>query len=125
MTSWVDRYRSTVSWGDEITADTIAGVPCCWVEASGQRVYFTAGTVADLHGALAQALTVQRNTQSHGQVLFVDEHATAYQVEEAMHAMADAGIGCGFIEAEPSVHQHALLDRCSEGTLLPSLLNQP
>ena len=57
-------------------------------------------------------------------MLFLDEEATAYQVEEACHVLAAAGLGCGFLEPQPAVLHHGLLLRASEGTLLDSMVQK-
>jgi hypothetical protein len=129
MADWIDRYRASVSWGDQIHADLLwpSNTVCCWVPATieGQRHYRIPGCLANIPAAIA---TAQQALQAPGcrsaTVLFLDEEATPYQVEEACNLTAAAGIGCGFLEPQPEVLHLGLLTRASEGTLLEGMVQK-
>ena len=123
---WVDRYRASVSWGDQIHPDllTPGNTVCCWVPSTieGERHYRVPGWLNAIPAAIA---TAQQALEAPGcrsaAVLFLDTEATAYQVEEACHALAAAGLGCGFLEPKPAVLHHGLLLRASEDTILETV----
>lgn len=120
MANWLDSYKESVSWGDQIHAETVDGIDCCWVEVDGKCVFSVPGTLDDVPGSIANAVAIKQAFDCDCRVLFADEEATQAQVEQAMHATAHEGIGCGFIEPRPSAYYFHLLDLYSEGTLLES-----
>jgi hypothetical protein len=124
MADWLDAYRASVGWGDEIIAAYIPqhDLACCFVNHDGEHFYEVPGTLKDLPKAFRDAAIVIEATSCRVGVLFTDEDATAAEVEEALVTLADAGIGCGFIEPKPRVHQYALLNRYTEGGLLKEAL---
>jgi hypothetical protein len=124
MTYWVDRYRESVSWGDQIHADLVplTGEQCCWFTHSGGRQYMTPGFLGpQLAESLARAQRCRIATGTPTAVLFLDEEATSYQVEEAAYTLCQAGLGCGFLEPQPQVKYLMHLERASEGTLVDLL----
>lgn len=123
--SWIDRYRGSVSWGDQIHAETLPdGSPCCWTEIKGGRFYTVPGFLGDLHGAIDRAQQTQHMPDCNLAVVqFLDEDATDFQVEEACHVLAAAGLGCGFLEPRPRVRHHLLLERASEGTIFDRIFD--
>lgn len=123
MSTWLDSYRASVSWGDQIHAATIAGVECCWHEVKGERVASVPGSLDNITDAIRRATTVQRAINSACRVLFTDETATEAQVEEAMYETATCGVGCGFIEPLPSVYFYGLLEKFSEGHLIDGIIH--
>ena len=120
MADWIDAYRDSVAWGDEIISVYIPqhDLSCCFVNHGGDHFYEVPGTLKDLSKALRDASKARTATSCQVGVLFTDADATAAEVEEAMVTLADADIGCGFIEPKPRVHQYALLNRYTEGGLL-------
>lgn len=121
MADWLDAYRDSVSWGDQINAHTHpSGIDCCWVEVHGRRVYSIPARLDEIGIASLNAVTIKLDTGCDVRVLFTDDTATAAQVEEAMNVLAQQDIGCGFLEPIPQVHFYGLLSLMSEGTLLES-----
>jgi hypothetical protein len=127
MADWIDDYRETVSWGDQIHADHVPpdGELCCWFPYSGGRHYTTPGWLGSgLAESLARALRCLAATGTEVSVLFLDRQASAYEVEEALWVLSDAGIGCGFLEPQPKVMHYGLLERVSEGCLIKDMLQR-
>lgn len=125
MTNWLDEYRDSVSWGDEIvysltyTRDgQLRPIECCFFPANDTYVYVVPGKLSDLNQALTDAAVVKANSNCLTNVLFTDDTATEAQVEEAMTVLGQKGFGCRFLKAQPDVLHLGLLDRMSEGTLL-------
>ena len=124
MADWLDAYKASVGWGDEIYPDVLfpSGVECCWHEVDGIRYYDSPGTLSDITTAIAFGQAVHAAKGQKTCVLFIDEQATEAQVEEAMHRTCDVGLGCGFIHPKPATLQYKLLSKYSEGTLLEAAL---
>jgi hypothetical protein len=124
---WIADYRASVSWGDQIHADRVpsTGEQCCWFPYNGGRHYTTPGWLgAGLAESLARAIRCRAATGTKTTLLFLDQHATDYQVEEALWVSSRAGVGCGFLEAQPMVLYSGLLLRLSEGCLLEEALHR-
>ena len=123
MTTWIQRFRNSVSWGGDITAALLPdGTPCCFMTLDdgqdGQHVWVS-GFLGDIPAAIAKAQqAAQASDCKTVTVLFLDQQATAAQVEEALHLVAYGGAGCDFLEVQPRVLCDGLLLRMSEGTIL-------
>ena len=124
MADWLDAYKASVGWGDEIYAEVLfpSGAECCWHEIDGVRYYESPGTLSDITTAIAVGQAVLAATGQKTGVLFIDEQATEALVEEALHRTCDADLGCGFIHPKPATLQYKLLSKYSEGTLLEAAL---
>ena len=124
MADWAQDYKDSVAWGDEIEQGVLIGrgIEYCRVDVDGVDYYDVPGHLTDITKALADAKAVEDATGGKVAVLFLDKQATEAQVEEAMHRACDVGIGCGFLEAKPKLHQYGLLSKYSEGTLLEQAL---
>ena len=123
MTSWVDRFRASVSWGDQLTAALLpCGTACCSMPMNDGLHFWVPGHLADLSGAVASARQALQSPGCSGvTVLFMDRQATAAQVEESLHLVASSGAGCDFLESQPRVLRDGLLSLMSEGTILDNL----
>ena len=123
MTDWIDRFRASVNWGDEIHAGTLPdGCSYCWVKLGDGCHAWVPGTLKDLPGAIALAHQAMRMSARRSvTAMLLDQQATDYQVEEACHLLARAGVGCDFLDVQPRVLRDGLLLRMSEGTLLDSM----
>jgi hypothetical protein len=123
MNNWVDDFRASVMWGDQITECHMPNdPPCCSVWLDDGMHVWVPGELSDLEGAGARAELARRSFDCRGvTVMFLDEQATAAQVEEALHAMAARKAGCDFLGVQPSIHRSGLLLLMSEGTLLDGL----
>jgi hypothetical protein len=123
MTDWIERFRASVGWGDEITEGILPdGTPCCWVLMDDGMHAWVSGTLQDLAAAITLAQQALGCLNCSGvTVLLLDQHASDYQVEEACHLLAKAGAGCDFLAAQPRVLRDGLLLRMSEGTILDHL----
>ncbi len=81
--------------------------------------FWVPGLLDDVSGALSLAEQALGLPGCSGvTVLFLDQQATAAQVEEALHLVAQAGAGCDFLEPAPRVLRDGLLQRMSEGTII-------
>ena len=89
--SWVDRYRDSVSWGDEIHSDD--GDRSCWVVVDGVRRYARSGYFQNRERACRVALARAHQLQtSHMRVMWLDDRLTAAQVENGSFSVVDYGI---------------------------------
>ena len=125
MSDWIDRFRSSVDWEDQVIAYLLPeGTPSCLVQLSDGPQVWVHGLLADLPGAVGRARLAREsldcsNIACRGvTVMFLDEQATAAQVEEACYVLARAGFSCDFLEVQPRVLRDGLLLRMSEGTVL-------
>lgn len=124
MQDWIDRFRESVGWGDEIHASRLSdGAKYCWILVEQGWHAWVPGLLEDLPGAITLAQRVMRCPGCYrAAVVFLDKEATEYQVEEACHRLAAADVGCSFLEAGPQVLRDGLLLRMSEGTVLDRAL---
>ena len=115
---WIADYRASVSRGDQIHADRVpsTGERCCWFPYNGGRHYTSPGWLgAGLAESLARAIRCRAATGAETSVLFLDQQATDYQVEEALWESTRAGVDCEFREVQPQELYYELLERLSEG----------
>ena len=130
--TWLDKYRDSVSWGDDIRAEKVSTrdgsygpVDCCWFYI-GDRLeecrYCVPGDLSDLNKAITDGLVVKQSTNCPTAILFTNKEATEAQVEEAIHTAGGSGLGCGFLEAKPKWLWYGLLEKYSEDTLLEQAL---
>jgi len=120
MTAWIERFRTSVSWGGDLTAEVLPdGTSCCFISLEDGLHFWVPGLLSNIPAAIAKA---QDAAQAFGcktiTVLFLDQQASDYQVEQACHLLAQAGANCDFLEAQPRVLRDGLLLRMSEGTIL-------
>jgi hypothetical protein len=120
MNDWIKRFRSYVSWGDQLAVATLPdGSSCCFTHLEDGLHFWVPGQLGDLPTALARANDAAQFTGCRGvTVLFLDSDATAAQVEQSIHETAAASAGCGFLEPKPAVIHGGLLELMSEGTIL-------
>ncbi len=117
MTDWLQDYRESVSWGNDITYRKINETEYCLYVFDAQTYCNVPGNLTDISKALDNALLVNWITKAKTEILFLDKEATEGQIEEAIHRAFYVGIGCSFLEAEPKWIWYDLLDKYMEGTL--------
>lgn len=120
MADWIEHFRASVGWGDQLTLSLLPdGTDCCSLPMDGGLHFWVPGSLGDIAGALRLAQQALQASGCNGvTVLFLDRQATAAQVEEALHLVAQAGAACDFLEPAPRVLRDGLLLRMSEGTIL-------
>jgi hypothetical protein len=120
MADWIEHFRASVGWGDQLTLSSLPdGTACCSLPMDGGLRFWVPGSLGDIAGALRLARQALQASGCNGvTVLFLDQQATAAQVEQALHLVAQAGAGCDFLEPAPRVLRDGLLLRMSEGTIL-------
>jgi hypothetical protein len=120
MADWIEHFRTSVGWGDQLTASLLPnGNACCSLPTAGGLHFWVPGSLDDIASATRLAQQAFQASGCNGvTVLFLDQRATAAQVEEALHLVAQAGAACDFLEPVPRVLRDGLLLRMSEGTIL-------
>lgn len=115
---WVQAFRDSVSWAGLIRSETINGQPCCSAPVLGGIHYWCPGSTSNLDVSVCAGEQVRDLTGCNVTIQFLDRQAEPRAVEAALHATAQAGLGCSFLEAQPRITLTSLLTNCSEGSLL-------
>lgn len=118
MSEWLQDYKESVSWGDEIKAGLANKTEYCSHTCDGETLCTVPGFLSDIRKAVLDAMFIKWVTKAKTAILFIDKEATEAQVEEAIHRACDQGVGCGFLHAQPAWLWYGLLDKYMEGTLL-------
>jgi hypothetical protein len=127
VANWTEHFRASVGWGDQLTVSLLPhGTACCSLPMDDGLHFWVPGLLDDMPGATAMAKqALQLSGCSAVTVLFLDQQATAAQVEEALHVAAQAGAGCDFLEPSPRALRDGLLLRMSEDTILDGAPSTP
>lgn len=118
---WVQSFRDSVSWADLIRSEAIQGQPCCSARLPGETHYWCPGLTSDLSDSICAAEQVRALTGGNVTIQFLDQQAEPRAIEAALHAAAQAGLGCSFLEIQPRIALTSLLMNYSEGSLLDGL----
>lgn len=104
--AWLVALRNRrATWGVSTYLAEVGGIECCCTEANEgvDLSYEVPGHLPDIPQVVADAMRVGAITGRPVGVLFIDADGTAQQVEEAMFATADAGVGIACLAPVPQV----------------------
>lgn len=120
--AWICELKSSVSWGDEILlAQTPENQTYAWIRHGNPGHAWWPGWLNDLDNAIKEAQQLQQESGYTVTLQLLDRKATEAEVEAAIWAATEGGIGISFSAPQPQVHLNGLLLRYSEGTLLDRL----